>query len=75
MGRTFIGGSEFGTAEQFFGNEIVENSTVGTSANSLLAMTCKLDNNNSGFEAASANAVEGNAEFGSTIEDLKVVSL
>jgi predicted Zn-dependent protease len=75
LGMTYMCCSEFDTAVQYFTNDVVQNSALAPSANALLAMTCKLDNNNSGFEAASAKAVEGNAEFGSTIEDLKVVSL
>jgi hypothetical protein len=75
LGMTYMCCSEFDTAAQYFSTEIVQNSALAPSANALLAMTFKLDNNNSGFEAASAKAVEGNSEFGSTIEDLKVVSL
>jgi predicted Zn-dependent protease len=75
LGMTYLCCSEFDTAAEYFNQEVVQNSSLAPSANALLAMSCKLDNNHSGFASASAKAVEGNAEFQSTVEDLKAVSV
>jgi predicted Zn-dependent protease len=76
LGMAYLCISDFDTAASYFNDDIVQsNTSLAPSANAPLAMACKLDNNNSGFEAASAKAVEGNADLHGTIEDLKVVSV
>jgi predicted Zn-dependent protease len=76
LGMSYMCVSDFDTAARYFNDDVVQsNSALAPSANVLLAMNCKLDNNNSGFEAAAAKAVQGNNEMQSTIEDLKVVSV
>ena len=76
LGMAFMCISDFDTAARYFNDDIVQsNSSLAPSANTLLAMACKLDNNNTGFEVAAAKAVEGNSDLHGTIEDLKVVSV
>jgi|688.fasta_scaffold699301_1 hypothetical protein len=75
LGMTYLCCSEFDIAARYFNDEIVQNSSLAPSANALLAMSCKLDNDSAGFAIASAKAVEGDAEFSNTIEGLKAVSI
>jgi len=76
LGMAYMCVSDFDMAARYFNDDIVQsNNALAPSANVLLAMNCKLDKNNSGFEAAAAKAVQGNTEMQTTIDDLKSVSL
>ena len=75
LGMTYLCCSDFDEASKYLQDPIVQNSPMAGSANTLLAICHKMDGNASGFEAASAKAVESDSEMGSTIDLLRSANM